>query len=259
MDRTSGLGYQIIGGIRQWVNKNLLGGVPGTQIDQVFMNDLQEELVQGIITEAGLVPTAGVQNQVFAALVAMLGQPEFFVFATQNVTVPTWATRARVTLIGAGASGAASGSSGNAGGGGGGAGRFDGIVSGLVGGQVIHVTIGTPGAAVSSGNGINGSISSFGSYITCPGGMQGLGASPYLAGAGGSSSVSGSVSGYAMNLGSANGGGSGPGAGNGGGGNATGSVSGTPNPASAFGAGGGGGVTGGGAGGQAVASVRWIP
>jgi hypothetical protein len=74
MDRTSAPGNQLIAGIRQWVNKNLLAGVPGTQVDQVFMNDLQEELVHAFIESSYVagatteqVPTAGVQNQVKAA------------------------------------------------------------------------------------------------------------------------------------------------------------------------------------------------
>lgn len=54
MDRTSGANYGTLpNGKRGWVTKNAQAGIPGTQIDDVYMNPLQEELVGGLIEDLG--------------------------------------------------------------------------------------------------------------------------------------------------------------------------------------------------------------
>ena len=57
MDRTSGLYYDEVGGNRLFTN-----GPPGTRVEEVWLNDLQEELIQTIEGMA-LTPTANVQDQ----------------------------------------------------------------------------------------------------------------------------------------------------------------------------------------------------
>ena len=62
MDRTSGLYYQTVGGKRQFTN-----GPPGTRVEQVFLNGVQEELAT-FIENTGLIPSASDNTQIQQAL-----------------------------------------------------------------------------------------------------------------------------------------------------------------------------------------------
>lgn len=58
-------------GHRIRVPANPATGTAGTAISSGYDNDLQEELIGGLIEEAGLTPTAGQQRQILAALRAL--------------------------------------------------------------------------------------------------------------------------------------------------------------------------------------------
>jgi hypothetical protein len=92
MDRINSFGAVVVGGIRQWVNKNLAAGVPGTQTDATYETDLQEELIHGFIEKSYVggvlqVPTAGVQNQVKLATDFFYGFKIQGISANHAVTV----------------------------------------------------------------------------------------------------------------------------------------------------------------------------
>jgi hypothetical protein len=158
-------------------------------------------------------------------------------------TVPIGVTRLRVTVIGGGGAGGTHPNIPSGGGGAGGVGVH--ILSGLTPGSSIAVTVGTGGAAITSGtgNGGNGGTSSFGTYVSATGGTGG-GGNPALttaAGGTGGTAVGGDINsggscGTDSIIPAARGGdGGGPGGGRG----TTGSVQGLA--AQGYGGGGGGG------------------
>lgn len=161
-----------------------------------------------------------------------------------SFTVPAGVTQVRVSVTGGG--GAAGYHATMPGGGGGGGGMASDIVTGLVPGQVIAVTVGAGGVAPASpADGGPGGTSSFGSYLSATGGSGGQGGSATLfataGGAGGMGSGGRIVQGGSMGRdGSAvaSQGGDGGGAGHGRG------ASGPLNGLSATGYGGGGGAGG---------------
>jgi hypothetical protein len=110
-------------------------------------------------------------------------RPGFSAMQTFNAsgvfTVPPGVTTARVTVIGGG--GAAGYHAVQPGAGGGGGGSATGIVSGLLPGQTIPVTVGAAGVAPTSpAYGGNGGTSSFGAYISATGGQGGQGGTASL-------------------------------------------------------------------------------
>ncbi|MDE1896275.1 MAG: hypothetical protein KGH91_04280 [Rhodospirillales bacterium] len=166
------------------------------------------------------------------------------VFASSgNFVVPNGVSAVKVKVVGGGGSGGYH-STMPSGGGGAGA-RSIGIVSGLIPGQVIPVTVGAGGAAPGSyANGNNGGASSFGSYITAGGGIGGNGGTAAnFANAGGSGGIAyggqlntgGSVGTDSIVVACRGGDGGGPGNGRG----ASGPLSGIA--AASYGGGGGGG------------------
>ena len=160
-----------------------------------------------------------------------------------NFVVPNGVSAVRVKVVGAGGSGGYH-STMPSGGGGAGA-QSIGVVSGLIPGQVIPVTVGAGGTAPGSyANGNNGGASSFGSYITAGGGAGGNGGTAAnFANAGGSGGVAyggqlntgGSVGTDSIVVACRGGDGGGPGNGRG----ASGPLSGIA--AASYGGGGGGG------------------
>ena len=106
-------------------------------------------------------------------------------------TVPVGITRAKVRVWGAGGGSGSSGSTGSGSpGGGGGGGYTQQIITGLVPGTAVAVTVGAGGIAPTGagGNGGTGGTSSFGSYLTATGGSGGGGNSAGTAGQGGGGS-----------------------------------------------------------------------
>ena len=70
MDRTSGLGFVVdASGHNMFVDQDLVAGVDGTDVEQVWLNGLQEE-VQALQAIDGHVPVAGDNAQMKAALLA---------------------------------------------------------------------------------------------------------------------------------------------------------------------------------------------
>jgi hypothetical protein len=94
-------------------------------------------------------------------------------FVTSGVfTVPEGVSTVQVTMCGGGGGSGSSGYEGGSGGGGGAAGAFKEIVTNLISGSEITVTVGAGGAGGTAveENGHDGGASSFGSYLTRSGG-----------------------------------------------------------------------------------------
>jgi hypothetical protein len=110
-------------------------------------------------------------------------------------TVPNGVNTLHVTVIGGGGSGGYHSTLPSGGGGAGG--KAIGVLTGLVPGQSIAVTVGAGGAAPSSpANGTNGGTSSFGAYISATGGSGGNGGTAALfamAGGAGGAGVGGQI------------------------------------------------------------------
>lgn len=69
MDRINSQGAVVdANGHRMRVDRNLANGVAGTELSSLYSNNLQEELVGGIIEQAGLTPSAEQTNQIYTAL-----------------------------------------------------------------------------------------------------------------------------------------------------------------------------------------------
>ena len=125
MDRINSTNVGILpSGKRGWQDKNVAAGIGGTQFAATYENDAQEELVAGFIERAGMAPAAGAL-QVAPAAIAMFTPAPVYVTASQNVTIPIWATRCWYAVTGAGGS-AAIAAAGQRGGGGGAGGLYGG-------------------------------------------------------------------------------------------------------------------------------------
>jgi hypothetical protein len=109
-------------------------------------------------------------------------------------TVPNGVTTVRVTAIGGGGAGGTHATL--PGGGGGAGGQALGVVTGLVAGTLVPVTVGAEGLAQASpANGNNGGTSSFGTFLSATGGVGGGGGTAQITcpGAGGGGGVGGIV------------------------------------------------------------------
>jgi len=74
MDRTSAANtIDLGGGKRGRRARNLVAGLSGTGLDPTYDNDLQEEVVAGLIEYAGLTPVAGARTQLRQALSRLFG------------------------------------------------------------------------------------------------------------------------------------------------------------------------------------------
>jgi hypothetical protein len=172
-----------------------------------------------------------------------------------SFVVPGGVTRAKVTVIGGGGAGGMHTT--QPGGGGGAGGKAVKIVSGLVPGTSVSVTVGAGGAAPGSpGFGGNGATSSFGGYVSATGGSGGMGGSSGAVSAGGSggSGVGGDVN-FAGSYGTDGDNAAGRGGDGGGPGGGRGST-GTITAPAALGYGGGGG--GGGSAAQGASGVAGV-
>ncbi len=110
-----------------------------------------------------------------------------------NFTVPVGVTRLKVTVIGGGGAGGSNTIAPSGGGGAGGSSLA--ILTALIPGTVIPVTVGTGGTSSSGSTGGSGGTSSFGTYVSATGGLGGVGGTTYgpMAGGAGGSGVGGTV------------------------------------------------------------------
>ncbi|WP_434155796.1 phage tail protein [Pseudomonas sp. JZ134] len=92
---------------------------------------------------------------------------------TYQWIVPANVYRVWARCMGGGGSGGYPNVAGSSGGGGGAGGHGEGIYS-VTPGDVITITVGAGGAAVTSGSGNSGGTSSFGSFLSCTGGSGGI-------------------------------------------------------------------------------------
>ncbi len=142
---------------------------------------------QTAITAANIATSIGAPFLSYKLPALRPGFSQMAVFTSSGTfTVPNGVTSARVTVIGGGGSGGYHSTMPSGGGGAGG--QAMGIVTGLVAGQTVTVSVGAGGAVPSSpGTGNTGGTSSFGSYMSASGGMGGNGgtSSTQFANAGG--------------------------------------------------------------------------
>lgn len=158
-------------------NGNPAGAIPAT-IPGAYWYHMITESLRNVIVAAGLDPDHEDLGQLVEAMTALAPAQNIAVFDAPGVyewTVPEilkagW-IKPWVEVIGAGAAGGSNESSGGGGGGPGGGrgGFFD-----LTGVDTVTITVGAGGVGVSgSQGGNNGESSSFGSYMTAPGGTGG--------------------------------------------------------------------------------------
>ncbi|WP_298283134.1 glycine-rich domain-containing protein [Acidocella sp.] len=87
MDRTSAANYGLnAAGNRIRVPVNVATGTPGTEVDSTYDNNLQEELVGGLLEAVGIVPDAANLRQVQQALYRLFGGNITDITATQTLT-----------------------------------------------------------------------------------------------------------------------------------------------------------------------------
>ncbi|MDA8049954.1 MAG: hypothetical protein M0002_08110 [Rhodospirillales bacterium] len=86
MDRIDGANYALNGGLRQFQDQNLSIGQAGTEVTAAWMNDVQEELIGGLIAALGLAPTIGAQRQIQQALWRKFGGNLTTITATATLT-----------------------------------------------------------------------------------------------------------------------------------------------------------------------------
>jgi hypothetical protein len=147
---------------------------------------------QSAITAGSISVAAGAPFLAYKLPALRPGFSTMDVFTTSGIfTVPNGVTSVRVAATGGGGSGGYHSTM--PGGGGGAGGQAIGVVTGLVPGQAIAVTVGIGGSALGSpGDGNNGATSSFGGYMSANGGAGGIGGTVTIfanaGGAGGSAS-----------------------------------------------------------------------
>ena len=87
MDRTSGTNYATTGGKRYFANQNLGAGIPGTEIEAVWQNGVQEELA-GIIEGAGITLDASNNVQALRAIKRLAGANTSAVLTVNTTLTP---------------------------------------------------------------------------------------------------------------------------------------------------------------------------
>lgn len=160
----------------EWTNGNVAAGTAPTILDAAWLNTIQRELI-AVISAAGLTLNPSNDAQLLAALKVGIGPGRLLnvrVFTASGTYTPTPGTAAVVVeLLGAGGAGGGvtttTGGAAAPGGGGGGYGRKR-ITSGFSG---VTVTIGAGGTGGAFAAGGNGGGSSFGTLMTCSGGIGG--------------------------------------------------------------------------------------
>jgi hypothetical protein len=98
MDRVSAPNYATVSGLRMFQDANLGTATPGTELEQVWFNGVQESII-GAVTAAGLTPTDSDNTQLLAAI---------RILAIRTNANPTGATSSTVVYPGAGYSGSVS-------------------------------------------------------------------------------------------------------------------------------------------------------
>lgn len=175
MDRINGANTVDLGGGRRgFRNKNRAAGIPGTQIEDSFLNAIQEEVMR-VIEGAGLTPKADNLAQLFEALRRLHSSDVFFFTASRAFVVPPGWDSGDLTLLGAGGAGGGCTGSVSGGAGGGGGGFFRGRVP-LTPGATVQVTVGAGGAPIAANTvatGGAGGTTSFGAYASATGGTGG--------------------------------------------------------------------------------------
>ncbi|GBQ23526.1 hypothetical protein AA0472_1128 [Acetobacter estunensis NRIC 0472] len=73
MDYTSAPGYVTVNGVRQFVDRDVANGVPGTSLIATDKNAVQNELMK-VITAAGLTPSPDDLTQLYQALLKIVAQ-----------------------------------------------------------------------------------------------------------------------------------------------------------------------------------------
>jgi hypothetical protein len=144
---------------------------------QLQKNDIQANVpMEAIYYQGSLYCVGLVASQVQVEKAAFANG--FAVYASRGTyswTVPDGVTRARVTLWGAGGSGGGAGPNGHGGSGGGGGGYAQKLITGLVPGTVVTITVGAGGYGVLGATyGIAGGTTSFGNHVSATGGAGGL-------------------------------------------------------------------------------------
>lgn len=87
MDRTSGTNYATSGGKRYFANQNLGAGIPGTEIEQVWTNGVQEELA-GIIEGTGIALDVSSNLQALRAIKRLAGANSSAVLTANTTLTP---------------------------------------------------------------------------------------------------------------------------------------------------------------------------
>lgn len=175
MDRTNAPNNIVVGGKRQFRDRDLDLGQRGTIVNAAHMNAVQEELL-GVIEAAGLTPSASNQGQLLEAIPLvtpgrLVGVQPFFASGTYTPTPGATSVEVHVQGGGGGAGGAPATGAGQVSAGAPGSagayswGRF--AVTGP-----LAVTVGAGGAGGVGLNGSPGGASSIGP-ITAPGGAAG--------------------------------------------------------------------------------------
>ncbi|WP_250533560.1 hypothetical protein [Caballeronia sp. AZ10_KS36] len=165
-----------------WTEGNPATGTPATLVRASFLNMVQEEL-RAIVVAGGLTPSKTAYNQVLSAIKALTNGKLLNVqtFTSNGTYTPTAGTKFVIVEVlgGAGSGGgcAATGASQISVGSGGCAGAYAKalITSGFSG---VAVTVGVGGAPASGFASNPGTASSFGSLVSCPGGLGGTSAGP---------------------------------------------------------------------------------
>jgi len=177
---------------RVWTDGDDLAGIAGTLVLAAFMQDLQEELVGGLIEDLGLAPASGAGHQrLIQAGIKKLRTYTVTrrVFGTSATYVPSAnLVFADIVVQGGGAGGGGgTGGSGtsSAGGGGGAGGSARAWMTAAQIGASQPITVGSYGAGSAYGNnsGGNGGGSAFGAYLSAAGGSAGTGCPAFTASA----------------------------------------------------------------------------
>lgn len=164
-----------------WTAGDPAAGQQATVIDPDWLNAVQEELLS-VLQAAGIAPSKTNQAQLLAALAGLYGKGRlagYRVYKESGIYIPSPGTKMLLVDVQAGG-----------GGGGGGVATGAGVVSlGAPGtdgasarsildvsevGESVYVTVGYGGGAGPGVAGGNGGMSSFGSLISCAGGLGGL-------------------------------------------------------------------------------------
>jgi hypothetical protein len=144
-------------------------GQPATIVEYDFLNTIQEELAT-IVLKGGETFDKTDNGQVLKALGSMLTGAFSYIYITQNILVPPWATRIEFELVGAGGGGAHAQSDGTnyTAGAGGGAGGYGAAQRNVAPGSLLNAVIGVGGA--SDANGTTTSLASSGNWTVSAGG-----------------------------------------------------------------------------------------